>query len=101
MPELPATPRWPGHPLLQPPRALYRTLVDHFVFAALQEILLGSLLAENRKRFDQMSGALDRLHERLDTLGRARRRARQEAITEEIEVILLGAAGPAADGSRT
>lgn len=99
MPELPATPRWRGKPALQlAPRQLYRSLVDHYVFAALQQALLDSLLAENRKRFDQMSGALDRLHERVDALGRARRRARQEAITEEIEVILLGVTNSTTQG---
>jgi F-type H+-transporting ATPase subunit gamma len=78
-------------PLLQlPPRRLYEMLVEHYVFTALNVILLASLLAENRRRQEQMSGALDRLHERVDDLDRHRRQARQEAITEEIEIILLG-----------
>jgi F0F1-type ATP synthase gamma subunit len=37
-----------------------------------------------------MNVALDQLHDRIDTLDRHRRRARQEAITEEIEIVLLG-----------
>lgn len=80
-----------ARPLLQltPPR-LYEMLVEHYVFAALHVALLASLLAENRRRQDQMSSALDRLHLRVDDLDRHRRQARQEAITEEIEIILLG-----------
>ncbi|HET7331102.1 F0F1 ATP synthase subunit gamma [Dyella sp.] len=93
---LPATgatraPCWRNKPQLQlPPPQLYGVLVEHYVFASLNAILLASLLAENRRRLDQMSAALDRLHERIDNLDRRRRRARQEAITEEIEIILLG-----------
>lgn len=80
-----------ARPLLQltPPR-LYEMLVEYYVFAALHVALLASLLAENRRRQDQMSSALDRLHLRVDDLDRHRRQARQEAITEEIEIILLG-----------
>jgi len=92
VPALPDVSGWRSRPdtLLQP-RPLYASLVDHYVFTALQVALRTSLLAENRKRLDQMSAALDRLKERLEDLARDRRRARQEAITEEIEVILLGA----------
>jgi len=92
MPALPPEPRWRGRPDLQvKPRALYAALVDHYLFTALEVALRASLLAENRKRLDQMEGAIDRLRQRQDELARDRRRARQEAITEEIEVILLGA----------
>ena len=91
MPDLPAEPRWRGRPdRLIEPRTLFASLVDHYVFTALEVALRASLLAENRKRLDQMSAAIDRLRERQDGLARDRRRARQEAITEEIEVILLG-----------
>lgn len=91
MPELPSMPRWRGKPDVQiKPRRLYETLVDHYVLTALNVSLLASLLAENHRRLDQMGSALDRLRDRLDDLGRKRRRARQEAVTEEIEVILLG-----------
>lgn len=82
---------WRGKPILQlDPPQLHGMLVEHYVLASLNAILLASLLAENRRRLDQMSTALDRLHERIDNLDRKRRRARQEAITEEIEIILLG-----------
>lgn len=91
-PALPVAARWRTAPDLQiAPRRLYRQLIDHHVLAALNLALIASLLAENRRRLEQLSGALDRLHERLEGLRHARRRARQEAITEEIEVILLGA----------
>jgi F-type H+-transporting ATPase subunit gamma len=89
--EAPAGPCWPHRPLLQlPARDLHPILIEHYVFASLNALLLASLLAENRRRLDQMSAALDRLHERVEALDRSRRRARQEAITEEIEIILLG-----------
>jgi len=92
LPALPRVAHWRSRPdTLLKPRPLYAALIDHYVFTALQVALRTSLLAENRKRLDQMGAALDRLKERLEALGRDRRRARQEAITEEIEVILLGA----------
>lgn len=93
LPVPPSSPprRWRSRPQLQlPPPRLYGMLVEHYVLASLNAILLASLLAENRSRLDQMSSALDRLHERLDDLDHQRRRARQEAITEEIEIITLG-----------
>lgn len=100
LPALPDVTRWRSRPdTLLEPRQLYASLIDHYVFTALQVALRTSLLAENRKRLDQMGAALDRLKERLEALGRDRRRARQEAITEEIEVILLGAL-PVADPAR-
>lgn len=91
LPALPDVARWPARPdLLLAPRELHAALIDQYVFTALQVALQASLLAENRKRLEQMRGALDRLRERQEGLGKERRRARQEAITEEIEVILLG-----------
>ncbi len=91
VPAVPANHGWPAKPLLQlSPRTLHGMLIEHYVFASLYALLLSSLLAENRRRLTQMSAALDRLHERVDVLDRGRRRARQEAITEEIEMILLG-----------
>jgi len=91
VPVMPSERCWRDRPMLQlRPPELYGMLIEHYVFASLNSLLLASLLAENRQRLDQMSAALDRLHERVDTLDRARRRARQEAITEEIEIILLG-----------
>lgn len=95
---VPVTPSEPSRlrrPVLQlPPPELHGMLIEHYVFASLDALLVASLLAENRQRLDQMSAALDRLHERVEVLDRGRRRARQEAITEEIEIILLGQRGP-------
>jgi len=91
VPMEPACPCWLAKPLLQlPPRELYGMLIEHYVFASLNALLLASLLAENRRRLNQMNVALDQLHDRIDALDRHRRRARQEAITEEIEIVLLG-----------
>lgn len=93
VPVTPPAQCWRSKPILQlDPPQLHEMLVEHYVLASLNAILLASLLAENRRRLDQMSAALDRLHEQVDKLDRKRRRARQEAITEEIEIILLGQA---------
>ncbi len=68
-------------------------LVEHYLFAALHEILFASLLAENRRRVQQLEGAGHHLDEQLEALSRRSRQLRQEEIIEEIEVILLGSAG--------
>ena len=50
-----------------------------------------SLIAENRRRLAHMEGALRRLDETTAVLGRRMHAARQEEITQEIEVIMLSA----------
>lgn len=95
VPEAPVLPRWRQRPLLQlRPRALYAALADQYVPAVLGGALVASLLAENRRRLDHMNGALQRLRDEIDATRRARNRARREAITQEIEVMLLGAMPP-------
>lgn len=73
------------------PDMLYRSLVDHYLFTALHEIAYMSLMAENYSRIQHMTGALQRLDERVDDVMRKYHIHRQEEITEEIEVILLNA----------
>lgn len=73
------------------PQKMLHELVDHYLYAALQEILLASLRAENHRRARHLNGAVSRLDERLTELKNRCRQLRQEEITEEIEVILLGA----------
>jgi len=64
-------------------------LTEQYLYALLHAALYDSLLAENRRRVDHMEGALHRLDERLDELGKRLSRLRQEEITEEIEILML------------
>ena len=73
------------------PEVLFRALVDHYLFSALHEIAYMSLMVENYSRIQHMSGALNRLDERVEEVMRKYHIHRQEEITEEIEVILLNA----------
>jgi F-type H+-transporting ATPase subunit gamma len=66
-------------------------LLDRYLFVALQEICYTSLMAENQKRIQHMTGAVHRLDETTAELMRRYHMRRQEDITEEIEVILLNA----------
>jgi F-type H+-transporting ATPase subunit gamma len=66
-------------------------LTDHFLFAALHEILYASLLAENQRRVAHLEGAVQHLDTRTEELTRRSMSLRQEEIIEEIEVILLNA----------
>ncbi len=68
-------------------------LLQHFLWAQLHDVFYGSLMAENRRRLQHMQGAIQRMDERRDTLGRKLNVLRQEEITEEIEVILLSDGG--------
>lgn len=73
------------------PDMLFQALVEHYLFTALHEIAYMSLMAENYSRIQHMTGALQRLDERVDEVMRRYHIHRQEEITEEIEVILLNA----------
>lgn len=74
-----------------PPRELFQALMDQDLLGRLNAALLASLHAENRRRLDHTGAAIDRLDRELDSVQHKRRRARQEAITQEIEIMLLGA----------
>jgi F-type H+-transporting ATPase subunit gamma len=50
-----------------------------------------SLMAEHYRRVQHLEGAIDRLEQRAEELGKKRNMLRQEEITEEIEVIMLSA----------
>lgn len=71
------------------PRQLFRALADEYLYALLHAVYYDSLLAENQQRLEHMDRALRKLDERLDALDRRKNRLRQEAIIEDIEVILL------------
>lgn len=66
-------------------------LTDHYLFAALHEILYTSLMAENHRRVQHLDGAVQHLDEKENELSSQCNALRQEEIIEEIEVILLSA----------
>lgn len=81
------------------PRQFFSELVDHYLFAVLHEVIYISLMSEYRQRTQHLDGAVRYLEDRLETMQRRDNQLRQEEITEEIEVLLLNAAGtePPAD----
>ncbi len=91
--QLPADRARPGYPpvLNLAPRELLGELTDHYLFAALHEVLYTALLAENQQRARHLQGAVRHLDEETERLGRRVNILRQEEIIDEIEVILLGA----------
>jgi F-type H+-transporting ATPase subunit gamma len=64
-------------------------LTDHYLFAALHEILYTSLMAENYRRVQHLEGAVEHLEDKAKELTSQSNALRQEEIIEEIEVILL------------
>jgi F-type H+-transporting ATPase subunit gamma len=86
-------PREPAHPfpprLNVPPERFLALLIEHYLFAALHELLYGSLMAEHQHRARHLEAALARIEDRVGELGLRRKILRQEEITEEIELILL------------
>lgn len=66
-------------------------LTDHYLFAALHEILYTSLMAENHRRVQHLDGAVQHLDDKENELSSQCNALRQEEIVEEIEVILLSA----------
>ncbi|MEH6823900.1 MAG: hypothetical protein V7629_08345 [Motiliproteus sp.] len=71
------------------PQKLLLGLGEHFLFANLKHILYLSLLAENQLRIVHLQGAIKKLEQRLLALQQRVNRMRQEAIVEEIELILI------------
>jgi F-type H+-transporting ATPase subunit gamma len=101
MPELPrpGTPLpFPPHTNLKPPDLLIG-IMNHYLYAVLHEILYSAMLAENQQRLAHMDRAMRHLDERIAQLKLRYNRLRQEEITEEIEVILLGAEAVEPDDS--
>ena len=88
-----SAPRFPHPPELNlPPAAFLAGLIDHYLFAALHEIMYLSLMAENILRVRHLEGAVQRLDDKSANLLHQSNALRQEEIIEEIEVILLCAA---------
>lgn len=85
-----------SHPpvLNQLPRQLLTGLADHYLFAALHEMLYTSLMVENQHRLTHLDGAVNHLDNKSENLARQCNTLRQEEIIEEIEVILLSSGLP-------
>jgi F-type H+-transporting ATPase subunit gamma len=87
-----ALPRFSHPPVLNmSPGDFLIDLTDHYLFAALHEILYSSLMAENQRRIAHLEGAVKHLDDESEDLTRQYNTLRQEEITEEIEIILLSA----------
>lgn len=72
------------------PVELFKNLVEEYVFAKLNNILFSSLKAESQQRVSHLENALNKLNENITSLTMKRNEIRQEDITEEIEIIMLG-----------
>jgi F-type H+-transporting ATPase subunit gamma len=85
-------PCFPHPPVLNlPPAAFLAELIDHYLFAALHEIMYVSLMAENIRRVRHLESAVQHLDDKSVNLLHQSNALRQEEIIEEIEVILLSA----------
>jgi len=99
LPERPPRPRaYPPRLTLAPPE-FFAGLLEQALLMSLQEAFSVSLIAENRRRLEQMEGALRRLDEIAARLARRLNASRQEEITQEIEVIMLSAEALAAQAA--
>jgi F-type H+-transporting ATPase subunit gamma len=95
---LPRQPPFPHPPLLNlAPEDFLQELTDQHLFSALHAVLFSSLMAESHRRVSHLEGAVRHLDEESVELGRRSNALRQEEIIEEIEVILLSAAGIAGE----
>ena len=80
----------PHAPLMHlPAEELLIELMDHYLLAALHQILYTSLMVENRRRVMHLDGAVKHMGEESRDLTQKCKALRQEEIIEEIEVILL------------
>ncbi|PLX96564.1 MAG: ATPase, partial [Desulfuromonas sp.] len=64
-------------------------LTEHYLFAALHEMLYTSLKGENDRRIAHLDHAVQSLDDKTEEVNRRCNALRQEEIIEEIEVILL------------
>jgi len=96
LPERPTRPHPYAPRLTLAPQEFFAALVEQALLLSLQEAFSVSLIAENRRRLEQMEGALRRLDDITARLARRLNATRQEEITMEIEVIMLSAEALAA-----
>lgn len=74
------------------PSEFMTDLVDHYLYAILNQVLYTSLMMENHRRVAHLEGAVRHLDDKSEEMTRQSNALRQEEIIEEIEVILLSAA---------
>lgn len=72
------------------PELFFRNFLQHYLLLRLTRLFTVSLQAENQERFRHLELAGHRLDRRRTVLASRARNLRQEAIIEEIEMILLG-----------
>lgn len=90
--DLPAAPATACPPKLYvDAETLLAGLVEQYLFAVLHDIFFTSLLIEHQRRVQHLEGATQRLEQTVEELSRRNNTLRQEEITEELQVILLGA----------
>ncbi len=90
-PEHNALPSSRNAPMLQlSAETFFSEFLQHYLSLSLTGIFTSSLLAENQQRVQHLESAVRRLDDRLAELANRSRTLRQEEITEEIEMILLG-----------
>lgn len=89
----PATPAARSHPVMLrlPPEAYLHALLQEWLSMAVASALYEALLHENQQRLEHMEQARQRISDRRNELDSQANRARQEEITQEIELILLAA----------
>lgn len=73
------------------PNKFLLELFNQYLFAILYQIFSQSFIVENHQRLKHMEGALDWLEKKQNILTLDFNMRRQEEITEEIEVMMLGA----------
>lgn len=71
------------------PAKFFSLLLDQYFRFVLYHLFYSSLMAENTKRIMHLDSALRRLDDDYDQFRRQYHRARQEEITEEIEVLIM------------
>jgi F-type H+-transporting ATPase subunit gamma len=90
-----AVPAFQFPPLLNLPASELRPqLFEQYLFALFYGIFYLSFMAENYERLRHMDGALNKLRDEEQRLHQLSNSLRQEAITEELEVIMLSVDGP-------
>ncbi len=82
------------------PSDLRPQLFEQYLFALFYGIFYQSFMAENHERLRHMDGALNKLREDEERLRRLANSLRQEAITEELELIMLSVESEIARPSR-
>lgn len=66
-------------------------MTDHYLLAAMHEMLYTSLMAENHHRVQHLEGAVQHMDDKAIELTSQCNALRQEEVIEEIEAILLSA----------